>query len=628
MKQISRILSIVALAFVGTMMSGCNSLEIPGQVGNDETPAGEDKTQRVTLTTTISLDGAPGSKALSADGVKTFVPGDRVAILYTSNSDYTFLLDYMLTADDIHNGGRSASLSYTLYNPKEGSSDVTFVYPAELACKDGNHINTSMLQNAQDGTLATLGAVFDAATVTQSMTVTGGMATMPDVFLMNNPLCICKFKIFDGSNGNKEITNKILRLTIRVGEKSYTVNRRPEAGYIYVAMSPVSNEYISISATDGLDYWAKDVAGAKSLAAKSIYPINITATKTNDRSIPFTIEATKNTPVSIRFPSETAGIQYSRDGGTTWTNYATGTPALLLPLIAGERLSFRGNIASYSGCSIYCEEDIYIYGNLMSLVTDYSTDENAFASNTSLGNDAFKRLFFNNTHIKSHPSKPLILPATSLGASCYEEMFYGCKELTTAPVLPATSLGPNCYDEMFSWCTKLVAAPSLPATTVKSGCYDGMFTECESLTVPPALPATKMETYCYASMFASCFNLVVAPALPATSLEYNCYDGMFQNCRSLVTAPVLPAEILTDMCYYHMFWDCVKLSRLTCLATGFTEEASDCTKDWLKGAGDPSYGRERGSSETRLFIAPDTAIWTTNSDSGIPTDWTRVMYEP
>ena len=58
------------------------------------------------------------------------------------------------------------------------------------------------------------------------------------------------------------------------------------------------------------------------------------------------------------------------------------------------------------------------------------------------------------------------LPATTLANSCYDNMFYNCTSLTTAPELPATTLANYCYSNMFQNCTKLITVPKLPATTL------------------------------------------------------------------------------------------------------------------------------------------------------------------
>jgi hypothetical protein len=47
------------------------------------------------------------------------------------------------------------------------------------------------------------------------------------------------------------------------------------------------------------------------------------------------------------------------------------------------------------------------------------------------------------------------LPAESLDARCYWQMFYGCINLTTAPTLPAKTLAIKCYEYMFEYCKRL-----------------------------------------------------------------------------------------------------------------------------------------------------------------------------
>ena len=132
-------------------------------------------------------------------------------------------------------------------------------------------------------------------------------------------------------------------------------------------------------------------------------------------------------------------------------------------------------IETNSNISSNC--DFYVYGNIMSLVK--STN---FATTTALTAPyTFVSLFEGNTHLKSHPSNQLLLPATTLTECCYNSMFRGCTGLSIAPALPATTLAPFCYKWMFSYCSSLTTAPALLAETLVSGCYDGMFNSCRSL---------------------------------------------------------------------------------------------------------------------------------------------------
>ena len=235
-------------------------------------------------------------------------------------------------------------------------------------------------------------------------------------------------------------------------------------------------------------------------------------------------------------------------------------------------------------------------------------------SATTLADYCYESMFEGCVNLTSTP----VLPATTLAEWCYSSMFSNCTSLTTAPALPAETLAAECYYYMFRDCTSLTTAPAeLPATTLAERCYFCMFAGCISLTTAPALPAETLAKACYSCMFAGCSSLTTAPALPATTLAEACYYFMFDVCTSLTAAPVLPATTLTKECYYGMFRDCSKLASVTCLATDIS--ASECTKGWLKNAG-------RDVSGQKTFTTPSSTAWQMDSDSGIPTGWTRVDY--
>ena len=122
------------------------------------------------------------------------------------------------------------------------------------------------------------------------------------------------------------------------------------------------------------------------------------------------------------------------------------------------------------------------------------------------------------------------LPATTLADSCYSYMFFGCTNLTTAPVLSATTLAGNCYSHMFQNCTNLTTAPALPATTLAEYCYTFMFFGCTNLTTAPVLPARTLVSSCYSHMFYNCTNLNYIKAMftttPSTSYTQNWVSGV------------------------------------------------------------------------------------------------------
>ena len=296
--------------------------------------------------------------------------------------------------------------------------------------------------------------------------------------------------------------------------------------------------------------------------------------------------------------SELDSIEFSTDGGLTWTSGETGN------LSTGDKVLVRGNVKSGGESSPLFrtnEGSVNVEGNIMSIY-----DSEGFRTRTSFDNegDNLYWVFYQMTGLIS--AENLVLPVTAMTSHCYYGMFYDCTSLTAAPVLPATTLANNCYNSMFLHCTSLTTAPALPATTLAYSCYDSMFNGCTGLTGAPVLPATTLSSRCYYDMFANCTSLTSAPELPATTLTENCYDGMFysctsltvapsilpattlaqdcysgmfEGCTSLTTAPELPATTLAESCYESMFEDCTNLNYLKCLATDISAER--CTYNWV-----------------------------------------------
>lgn len=344
-------------------------------------------------------------------------------------------------------------------------------------------------------------------------------------------------------------------------------------------------------------------------------------------STPLTLEAATSGAITFNLnlaygtdPSVMNAIEYRKNVGE-WTTYTWGDA---IAVVEGDKVAFRGDNAKYFGngtptydSHISSTADVYVYGNIMSLIS--STD---FATLTTLtGKDAFSHLFcvpgdnpweiIPNTTIKSHPTKDLVLPATTLTNMCYQYMFAGCQGLTRAPELPATDMTVACYASMFQDCISLTKAPYLPAATFADyGYNEQTFEEYGSID-------------CYMEMFKGCTSLKEAQEiLPATKLVHGVYQFMFAGCINLVKAPELPAEKVADLAYTNMFEGCSSLNFVKCLATEFevnpefgnTEE--DNVKDWLKGV-----------SATGTFIkAKEMTKWLSGA-SGIPEGWMVEDYE-
>ncbi len=257
-------LYIVTLALVSILMAGCSS-------GDDnfasQTPQPTDKGNTVTLTTTVSFDGAT-TRALTADGVKTFAVGDQIAVVYVDNNNATVKVESAaLTATDIETGGKIAHFTVTLTNPK-ASSAVTCIYPAAMAKSDGAP-NLDAL-NTQDGTLATLASTLDYAKFEGTMTAEG---KLPEAIRLANQLTLCKFNI-KSCDGKSDITSTVTQFVVKNGSNTYTVNREAAAGPIYVAMQPVTTGDITLTATAGTCNYEKTIVG-ETLSADYLYTVNV-----------------------------------------------------------------------------------------------------------------------------------------------------------------------------------------------------------------------------------------------------------------------------------------------------------------------------------------------------------------
>ena len=201
-----------------------------------------------------------------------------------------------------------------------------------------------------------------------------------------------------------------------------------------------------------------------------------------------------------------------------------------------------------------------VYGNIMSLKDGDNFSSTSNFDNLTEQTGFFQQFFFRNANLVS--AENLILPATVLPASVYNEMFAECTSLVNTPELPATTLAEECYKSMFRGCTSLVNVPA---------------------------------------------------ALPATALTRYCYGFMFKDCTSLVNAPELPATTLPNLCYSEMFEGCSRLEYIKCLATYIDTSYSGGTYRWVRNV----------TSSSGTFVKKAGVSWPSGSN-GIPNGWTVV----
>lgn len=470
MKQFRHLMTMAALALTGAAMTACS--------GDEPAPGGmqPESTTAYTLTTTLTFDGGGETRALTDAGVKTFAVGDQIAVKYYKKKQdwaYETAMSEPLTAADITDEGKTATITVTLTDPDVGNTSVCYVYPAYLESGDGPAKN---LENKQDGSLTTLAEKFDYAEAAGNIDYSGGSPALPALTL-ENQLALAKFTFRYGS---ADITASLRKLVIEVGTHTYSVTPS-SASEIWVALYPVSTDQtIKLMPYDGAQYYEKSVTD-KALDANNIYPIRVTTTATTDsRLMPLTLEAREDgAVVSFKLSDAVTGpVEYRTCLSGTWGAWSAYTSETGITLPAtGDKVSFRGTNATYYKSTISCTGDCYLYGNVMSLI-----DAVSFPVLKELTEEhTFQGLFNGNEHIDIVPAQPFLLPATTLKTNCYEHMFYGCEKLTVAPALPATNLADYCYAKMFESCGKLVHGPLLPATSLTMGCYEGMFFFCGSL---------------------------------------------------------------------------------------------------------------------------------------------------
>lgn len=294
-------------------------------------------------------------------------------------------------------------------------------------------------------------------------------------------------------------------------------------------------------------------------------------------------------------------ISYSINGGE-WQTLTSSQSGTSLAVQANDVVRLKASNSSYNNHYLQVTSAATVEGNIMSMF--YGDD--FYGEKDFTAASACSAFFY---YSKFTSAEHLVLPATGLTNSCYENMFIGNTFLVKAPkVLPAETMKKNCYQNMFGDCSSLTVSPILYATTLEKNCFSSMFMNCIHLTKAPELPCETLAPWCYSTMFSWCQELVNAPALPASALTMGCYYQMFEGCFALKEAPVLVAATVPMYGYSGMFRNCSSLNKITCLATDIS--ATEATNNWVNGV----------ASAGTFTKDVNMASWTTGN-SGIPSGW-------
>lgn len=575
--------------------------------------------QETTFVLTVNATKDLATKALNHDDLNnilaTWADGEKVTVFNTTKG--AALTGYLTPTSA---GAATATLSGVLKGAISINDELTLSYGSnDYAGQDG----TLNYENRATSISRKCNYALATVTVTQinGIDVTTGSASFV------NQQAIFDFWFYD-EMGNliktpESVTLRygnsgVISLTGLTLENTYSPNSS-QSGYLYIAVPGIANDKLSIEITkSGKTYYYEN--NNATITNGKFY--KVTVFMYNDLTSPLTFEAINNgTTISIIKYDKNGSlsdrtVQYRINRGA-WTNYDSNNKP---SINRGEKIQFLGSNTSYAKddshyYSFEPSDSCFVYGNIMSLVKGEGF---ASADLTLEANYTFSYLFMGKntnsvpkrgTKIKSHETKALVLPATTLTEHCYDKMFYDCSGLSKAPNLPASQMKRSCYENMFHG-TGLKSVPALPATTLDKKCYAFMFEDCSGLkTIPQnllpaanmaescyegmfqnctglsAIPSgllqnvTTLNDYCYRNMFMGCTGLSAIPAglLSVTTLKQYCYSFMFAGCTELTSIPaaLLPASTLAESCYDNMFTDC---SGLTEIPTGFLGNVTTLAK--------------------------------------------------
>ena len=339
--------------------------------------------------------------------------------------------------------------------------------------------------------------------------------------------------------------------------------------------------YLWVSNVSGRGIFVKDYGVSWGYGDDGI-PINWTVQEVTPvfSAVPLTFEIlSAGTITRSRYYTETS-IDYNLNGAG-WTDMNDAGNSISVN--AGDNVKFRGNNYTVGNSSVLGyglfggTAKFNAYGNIMSLLDgdNYAGMEDfTDAQNTPY---SFASLFENCTGLVSIEN--LVLPATALTESCYDQMFRGCTSLNTImDRLPATSVQSQSYRHMFSGCTSLSAVDRDIFIALSGG----------------TLPARAAS-----SMFAST-SLVVAPILYAQSIGNDTYGAMFRNTNTLVVGPIVCCEYMTSA--WTNFLTSTQLRAVAYYATGATARTVSTPAIAPTGGPTPKY-----------FYRYPGATWMTNS---------------
>ena len=304
MKQTMKLFAMAALALAVVATTACSK--------DDEQAESTGKV--VVSTATVSL--ADGTKALTSQGEKTFSDGDEVAVVYENTSDELVKTTVTLAEADISNGGKTASLTVSMTDPK-----IDGTVKHHLSRRHGHGCRRGELRRpGQPGWEAeTIASSLDLALFEGSL----NGEELPASPRLDNPLAVCEFQI-KNATGSSDLTSSITMLYIADGTNSYYLSGLSGLSSIWVAMKPVaSSATLTFHAAAGNTRYVKEISG-KTLAANNMYHVAVGTTQLKQGALFGTFSVSGSS--KVRFSQ--GNLKYDNGTGASTLNqydYLGGT---------------------------------------------------------------------------------------------------------------------------------------------------------------------------------------------------------------------------------------------------------------------------------------------------------------
>lgn len=464
-KILKHILNTSVLLLTGIVFAGCSSSDAP-----IEQPI--NPTVKYTMTVNASKGSDATTRALSIDG-----SGKLIASWATTENVYVKKGDSWLSGSLTP---QAASTSAVLKGEVTG---------ATIAAEDNLTLQfprTTIDYTGQVGTLDNIAANYDYATATTTVSSVNGNTFTSSNADFTNQQAIVKFTLQNAYGETLAVDKLTVSATgLKTSDTAtgdIAITPASATDVIYAALSGISGQEVTLTATKGSDTYALTTPSTVSFTDGNYYTITAKL-RPPIFCEPLTLEATVN-ETQITFINYASNSVYYRINQGKWTEIpSTGSnQKSITNLKKGDIVSFKGTNSTYYGSASYspsitCSDPCYVYGNMMSMV-----DSTNFVSLTTLpeGSNTFRGFFecniitpdAQNSHLNliNHPTKDLLLPATTLRDGCYKSMFAGCTGLTRAPVLPAAMLVANCYAFMFDGCSSLAYIKCLATDISATSC--------------------------------------------------------------------------------------------------------------------------------------------------------------